>query len=551
MASGAPVARVAPARSPGVSAVAPVASSLRFDAPSLLGGPSISLNASDSALVVPDEHGIIAPEEKKIIAPKRKEIIVPERKKIITDPEPMIIEAERELTEEEAHPDKMPSKAELDRLAKSLTGEDDDSAPNAAAGAETKGRAMSAAFDGAAPISAEDAAVVRGYFQDGRPHAPKLDRVHAAALRMFRGLLPSFYRRVPMTARYDEGPNPSTGHLWSVETGHVIELAPAIADTQGNVSSEFAIPGLVRVQQKVEQLLQFVHEYAHVIFDAEVKKAENHAPLSAFSAMTEGFAVTLEQEAIERAVADPATLGLSPRDVADFLAIQRGRRDWLAAMDTHYSEGIAPWRKAFERDGVAGVAKLLASLSSHRMVTTMRSDPAYQLAVEEPELIVAYLGKDRGAEHRAGLEAFKKAAEGEDLDEEARKAAAAAIEKAGPDGRRRVFERALLESKKVSDPRQSDERARWWESSEAPSFDVRAPFALARLSRKAAKELSIFLTETMRSGRGDDLFGSRGHNEKLNAIVSQAESLPFAEADRETWTEALTKWLFDGVGGRV
>ncbi|HBL19232.1 MAG: hypothetical protein A2X36_03060 [Elusimicrobia bacterium GWA2_69_24] len=556
---GAGVVQVAPVRGGGMPVVAPVFAqfgavgslgpALGAAAPSLLSNPSLSLTPAVAPNLAPEARlgiitseepkTIITPEPKKIIVPEPKKIIAPEQKKIITEPENKIITPDRELTEEEKAVEKLPSREELERLAKSLTSEDDDSAPNAAAGAGTKGRSAGAAFDGSAPMSVEDAEAVRAYFYRDRPHAPDLDQVRSAALHMFRGLLPSFYRRVPMTARYDLAPNGSTGHLWSPEIGHIIEIAPIRANTRGEVSSAFGIPGLVWVQQKVEQVLEFAHEYAHVIFDAEVKKAENHPPISAYSAMTEGFAVTLEQALIDRAVNEPALLGLSPRDVSDFLAVSRGRRDFLAAVDSHYSEGIVSWRKAFARDGLAGVAKLLASLSSHRMVKVLRSDPAYQLAVEEPELVSAYLGNDAQAPFRAGLEAVKKAAAGEELDAAESQAAAAAVAKAGPGGRRRVFERSLLEDKRVSDARTPG-------SGGAAAADISVAFSLAKLSAVAAQELAVFLTETLRSGGGDNLFGRRGPNEKLNAIVSQAETLPFTEADRASWTEALTKWLFSG-----
>ena len=553
---GAGTVRVAPVNArlmPIVTAVpqSGAAAGLLFPAGSLspLSAPAQLLTSAISPLTAPKQSlGIIAPEEpraiitpepKKIIVPEPKKIITPEPKKIVSsDSEKTIIRPDRELTEEEKSVEKLPSTEELDRLAKSLSSLDDDSAANAAAGAETRRRSLNAAFDGTLPISAEDSAVVADYFHRDRPHAPELDQVRSAALHMFRGLLPAFYRRVPVTSRYDLAPNGSTGHLWSLETGHIIEIAPARANLRGDVSSSFGIPGLVWVQQRVEQLLQFAHEYAHVIFDAEVKKAENHPPISAYSAMTEGFAVTLEQALIDRAVDEPAQLGLGPRDVADFLAVSRGRRDWLAAVDSHYSEGIIAWRKAFTDAGLAGVAKLLTSLSAHRMIKILRTDPAYQLAVEEPELVAAYLGNDLGAPFRAGLDAVKKAVAGEELDPAEAKAAVEAIEKSGPGGWRRVFERSLLEDKKVVDARDP--------SSHSLPSDITAAFALARLSATVARELAVFLTETLRSGRGDNLFGRRGPNEKLNAIVSKAETLPFTEADKASWTEALTRWLFAG-----
>jgi len=95
-----------------------------------------------------------------------------------------------------------------------------------------------------------------------------------------------FYRYLPVTARYDETANPQTGHLFSPDTGHIIELARDETDEQGRVPSSFGAPGAAFVQEKIEQLLQFAHEYAHVMFDEVVSKAANHSLLSSYAAMT-------------------------------------------------------------------------------------------------------------------------------------------------------------------------------------------------------------------------------------------------------------------------
>ena len=554
----APTARRAPTRIPGPTIVSPNASLATLSAPSLLmapslGAPSLSLNAADETLVIPERSPIVTSEAPKIIIPKPKKIIIPdgvdpERSETIIRPDkPVIIEAERELTEEEANPEKMPSAEELKALAKSLTSEEDPDDRSAADG--EMGAALSARFDGAAGMSGQDLDTVRGYF-NGNPRAPGLNGVEAAAHALFRGLLPAHYHRLPATARYDKGPNPSTGHLWSAETGHIIELAPTPTDSKGDVSSAFGLPNSTFVQDRVEQLVEFAHEYAHVVFDAVVRKTDNHSPLSAYSAMTEGFAVTLEQALVERVLTNPILLGLSPRDVADFVKISQARQTWLDALDTHYSEGVKSWFKVFKEEGDSGVTAFLKTLSAGRMTKTLRADPAYQLSVESPELLSGYLGKQQRSELRDGLKAFVKATQGEELTPEEARLAEAAIDKAGPEGRHRLFMRSLFDDKRIPEKAERRQGPRWYETDKTLPLAIGPAFTLARLSVTAAEELSVFLAHALQSGNGRRLFGAGVPNDKLNTLVAEAESLPFSETDRVTWNEGIAKYLFgDAAGG--
>ncbi|MFH2203129.1 MAG: hypothetical protein ABIJ96_08460 [Elusimicrobiota bacterium] len=540
LAFGAPVARIAPVRAPAVNVGASGAALGQLQPALTLSAPQqgSALGQAGSSLVLPDAPSVIAKDAPKIIVPEKKKIIVPESG-IIAAPKKKIIIAERELTEEEADVDNRPSAEALAELAKSLTSEAEPGERGDVDGQIAA--ALNAQFDG---MSAADAQIAVEYFAPG-PRAPQLSKVERAAHSLFRGLLPSFYRPIPVTARYDKSAHPETGHLWSAETGHIIELNPVRADSAGNVPSAFGLPGLAFVQQKIEQVIQFAHEYAHVVFDTVVRKAENHAPLASYSAMTEGFAVTLEQQLIDRAINNPGMLGLSVNDVADLVTIAKARRDWLNALDTHYSEGVLPWKKAYANGGTKGLLSFLSSLSAQRMIRIHRSDPVYQLASAEPDLLSAYLGGDSRHPARRGLEAFGRNARGEELDAGERDAAKAVIEAAGPEGRQRLFERTLLEDKRIAAPVKPAEKTAWYEKESKAPVSVEAVFALARLSPVGAAELAAFLTRTIQASDGARrLFGRPGPNEKLNAVVAGAESLPFDEAGRQSWSEALTNWLF-------
>jgi hypothetical protein len=194
--------------------------------------------------------------------------------------------------------------------------------------------------------------------------------VEAGARSLIARLLPNFYRRVPAAAAYDRSERPSTGHTWTPEKGHLIEIEPVRADSSGNVPSSFGAPGEAFVQQKISQLMEYAHEYFHVLFDSAVRRRENHPMHSVYSAMTEGFAVAGEQLLAERMLDSAPSLGLGPRDALDLAAIAGGRRRWLDASDNHYSEGILSWRKAYEEAGA--VLSFLPARAPHSLFRARR-----------------------------------------------------------------------------------------------------------------------------------------------------------------------------------
>ena len=483
---------------------------------------------------------LIGPPTPALSISARPALIIPAAP-VILAPAPMIIAAARPLTELEAAPDKLPSQGDLKILAASLA---PSAEPESAGVADSdRARSLDSAFDGTLSPEASAWSGVSADFARG-PLAPGLPTVELAARSLIARLLPSLYRRVPVTAAYDRGENPATGHTWTPERGHVVELAPVRADSRGEVASAFGAPNALRVQQKIEHLMEFAHEYFHVLFDAAARRKENHPPHSAYSAMTEGFAVSGEQLLIKRLLDEAPSLGLGPRDAVDLAGVASARSRWLDVEDNHYSEGVLAWRKAYERDGTAGVLDLLSSLSARRMIETPRSDPAYQLALGEPQLLAGYLGRDEASPARRGLEAFAKAAKGEALSADETSEAQAAVAKAGAEGWNRLYERTLFIDKRLKGPPAAGAAGAWYDKKAEAPVSVEPAFALARLSPDAGAALARLLATTVSSrGGAARLFGSPGPSGTLNAIAAGAEALPWDEAGRRAWNDGLMRWL--------
>lgn len=481
---------------------------------------------------------LISPTAPPLIVPSAPTIIIPDAP-VLQAPAPVIIPAARPMTEEEAAPGKPPSQADLKKLADSLS-------PAATKDAEdqdgARARSLDSRFDGKLAPEASAWDDVSERFARG-PLSPELPVVATTGRSLIARLLPSFYRRVPVRVAYDKSERPATGHLWTPEHGHLIEFNPIHPNSDGNVPNAFG-SGKTVVSQKIGRLMEFAHEYFHVLFDSAVGRKENHAPHSVYSAMTEGFAVTGEQLLVDRMLDRFPALGLGPRDASDLNAVARERSAWLDVEDNHYSEGILSWRDAYAKGGARGVLTFLSALSARRMTETPRSDPAYQLALGDHALLGAYMGRETDAPARRGLDAFAKAARGEKLTDAETRDAAGAVEKAGPEGWRRLFDRTLLADKRLREPKAEAAGDKWWDKKPEPAVSVEPVFALARLSPAAGAALSRYLAATISaSGGAARLFERPGPNDKTNAIISGAEALPWSPSDRRLWDAALTRWL--------
>ena len=493
----------------------------------------------------PDKPEIIRPDlALQLSVPKT--VILPARSLVIQAPAPKIIIAARPLSQAEAARQTLPAQEELRKMADALT-----PSSNAVNPSEEQARrdgALDAVFDG---MRDPDVAAWDGLSREFArgPLSPALPRVETAARSLLARLLPRFYHRIPVTSVCYGGER--SGHAWTPQTGHIIHLVPAKADSQGEVASAFGLPDAARVQQKIEHLMAYAHEYFHVLFDSAVHRPEAYPLRSVYSAMTEGFAVSGEQLLFERLIDQAPMLGLTPRDVLDLSSMLQARQKWLAATDTHYSEGSLSWQKAYADGGEAGLLAFLAFLDARRMIATSRADPVYQLVLGDWKLLSAYLGDDAAVPARRGLEAFGKAARGEALSDEEKREAAVVVEQAGAPGWRRLFERTLLADKHIWEPRSGARGEHWWEKAVQPIVPVDPVFALAQLSSAAAAELARFLVETVQAPGGATRLFNRpgpkekfsGSNKKFEAVTAGAAMLPWNEADLKTWTDGLMRWL--------
>ena len=215
---------------------------------------------------------ILAPTAPSLIVPNSPSLIVPAAP-VIQAPAPAIIVAARPMTPEENAPAKMPSQSELKALAESLAPTRGAEGPSGAA----QSKALDSAFDGKlAPEAAAWSDLSPSF--SAAPTTPGLETVATAGRSLIARLLPSLYRRVPARAAYDRSERPSTGHTWTPERGHLIEINPIRANSDGNVPSAFGGAHEPLIQQKISHLMEYAHEYFHVLFDDATRRRHEERP---------------------------------------------------------------------------------------------------------------------------------------------------------------------------------------------------------------------------------------------------------------------------------
>ncbi|MFI5349644.1 MAG: hypothetical protein ACHQ2Z_08880 [Elusimicrobiota bacterium] len=384
--------------------------------------------------------------------------------------------------------------------------------------------ALTAAFDGAA--------------------APSLNALEEETRALYSRYLPLLYRPLPVRYTYETSKlGGGGGHDFAPEKGHTIAVIPGEVDERGEVESAVGDRRKIRVQPKIEQLFASIHEFAHAVFDDAVGRNVGDRPVeTAYDALTEGFAVKVEQLILSGMLRDADELGLSPRDAEDIRGILEIRREWLAQEDSSYAEGLPIWDQAYANGGEAGMLALLTALRAKPLMETLRSDARFQLSLGTPETARALLGSGGSAELRAGFEAAALAVAGRPMDPGQRAAAAAAIDAAGPAGWDWLIRRALSRQSNFSTP----DGEMWI----VPAFirhgeDLAAPlFRLTALSRGLAMRTASFLAgaSTRADGAGR-IFEEKGTVARFAAVVAGAETLPWTPEQKKAWYAAIQRWI--------
>jgi hypothetical protein len=380
--------------------------------------------------------------------------------------------------------------------------------------------------------------------------APALPELETTTRALLRRYVPHLYHDLNVRYMYEESKFGSGGgHSFDPATGHEIAMTPGEADADGNVFSAIGERDATKVQPKIEQIVTSVHEFAHALFDEAVRRPVAERPsTTSYDAMTEGFAVKVERLVMQGMIRDQKELGLSARDVSDLRNILDARARWLESEDTPYAEGTPVWHRLHSEGGEEAMAAFLGNLKADRMMAVMRADPIYQLSLGSPETAGAYLD-DGAAPLRPGLEAAGAAAKGVALSPSDRDAAARAADAAGPNGRAWLIRRALARESDFGDSGEP-----MWI---VPAFLRRADdmalalFRLAAVSPALAQDVAAFLHAAATRPDGmARLLEERGATPRLMTIAAEAEKLPWTEAARKAWNEALLRWIAEPAAAK-
>jgi len=146
---------------------------------------------------------------------------------------------------------------------------------------------------------------------------------------------------------------------------------------------------------RIMRLVTVFHEYGHVIFYHRTgARPDDTRGFTAFDAVNEGFAVTLELLMIDKAVAAREELGLSEREAAELREWKRERLAMLRGRN-HYTEGtLRVWHKLYRSGGQAALQSAADSLAPERLQGVPLDHPVFVLAGGEPSLLEAFTHGD-------------------------------------------------------------------------------------------------------------------------------------------------------------
>ncbi len=244
------------------------------------------------------------------------------------------------------------------------------------------------------PGSVVDLLVVRAHNADrARFYLETLERTKSLHFRM----LPEFFRNFSVIPGEISFPDPLANENNAVsrlmdKNGGYILFAPGtpVSVTYKNERtpgpSAFVSVAGPEIQNRIRMLCACTHEYAHLLFNRVVMRgAETPAPaaITAYRPLSEGFAVTLELLANERAVAHPDKLGLSEPDANDLKTEAESRIRWLKHENNAYTEGwLQFWRPIYEKNGTAGMVEFLHRIDSKRLLGIPLGTLSYQLLLD-------------------------------------------------------------------------------------------------------------------------------------------------------------------------
>lgn len=239
---------------------------------------------------------------------------------------------------------------------------------------------------------------LEGYSKGLFSHRYALQLV-AQAKAVINNYFPEVFMELPVIVKVLEAQANNAGHEW-VSGKHRITLE--VKEPFG--SSRHDIADLVstgsfgegyQFRRGVTDLVSFVHEYGHAIYDKNLGVPASNKVDRVNRALSEGFSVLLELLTIDCLQGE-----LSPMDSRDLLERRRQRVTWLQGAlagevepsQMAYAEGTEFMVNLFRESGLGGVSEFLSAIKPVRADALSRSNPRYREAIADPDLMLELVG---------------------------------------------------------------------------------------------------------------------------------------------------------------
>lgn len=278
--------------------------------------------------------------------------------------------------------------------------------------------------------------------QDAVRYAEYFRQIEMEGKKIVAAVLPGIYKDLPVHTTF------SPKILPGVKEGAArVEMSPNLDEdygiifrfasppTPGNegrdvVDAFSLVPG-ISMHRIMRDLLTYVHEYAHELFNELVLEPQRYAVMQARSnkyrladgtfkfpldlnttqhAIDEGFAVTVETIAAEAMLSDYKKFNTSEEMVTDIRTFTNARKTIFSNNELNansaeqkvsdagkramaYNDGYFIVSDFYNKGGIQGLRRFLYDLDPMKLYTGERDDQEFQISLKAPERTLQFYGK--------------------------------------------------------------------------------------------------------------------------------------------------------------
>lgn len=213
--------------------------------------------------------------------------------------------------------------------------------------------------------------------------------------QVMSGTFPELFLELPVIVKVVEANQNNASHEW-VSAKHRLTLT--VKEPFGNhrenldeLVSTGSFDQAYHFRRGVTDLVSFIHEYAHAIYDKILGVPASIKMTRVNRSISEGFAILLELLAIDSLQSE-----CSDMDHRDFQERRDQRVTWLqsalqpGADDSTmaYAEGVELMVNVFREGGLSGVAEFLRTVSPAKADGLSRANAKYREAIADPEMVL-------------------------------------------------------------------------------------------------------------------------------------------------------------------